>query len=63
MYLGDKLNAGGGHLSAVTARVLVRWMKFKELSGVLCGKKWSMKGRVYNAFVRTAMVYVVVRLE
>jgi hypothetical protein len=59
VYLGDKLNAGGGCLSAVTARVRVGWMKFKELSGVLRGRKWSvqMKGRVYKACVRTAMVY------
>ena len=35
VYLGDKFNAGGGCLSAVTARVSVRWMKFRELSGVV----------------------------
>lgn len=59
VYLGDKLNAGGGCLSAVMARVRVGWMKFRELSGVLCGRKWSvkMKGRVYKACVRAAMVY------
>ena len=59
VYLGDKLNADGGCLSAVTARVRVGWMKFRELSGVLCGRKWSvkMKGRVYKACVRAAMVY------
>ena len=34
-------------------------MKVLELSGVLCGKKWSlkMKGRVYKSCVRSAMVY------
>jgi hypothetical protein len=34
-------------------------MKFRELHGVLCGRKWSvkMKGRVYRACVRAAMVY------
>ncbi len=59
VYLGDKLNAGGGCLSAITARVRVGWTKFRELSGVLCGRKWSvkMKGRLYKACVRTAMVY------
>lgn len=59
VYLGDKLNADGGCLSAVTARVRVGWMKFRELSGVLCGRKWSvkMKGRVYKACVRAAMIY------
>ena len=29
--LGDKLNAGGGSLSAVTAMACVEWMKFREL--------------------------------
>ena len=59
VYLGDKLNAGGGCLSAVTARVCVGWVKFRELSGMLCGRKWSarMKGRVYKACVRAAIVY------
>jgi hypothetical protein len=59
MYLRDKLNAVGGCLSAVTARMRVGGMKFKKLSGVLCGKKWSLKlkGKVYKACVRTAMVY------
>jgi hypothetical protein len=59
VYLGNKLNAGGGCLNAVTSRVRVGWMKFRELHGVLCGRKWSvkMKGRVYRACVRAAMVY------
>ena len=59
VYLGDELNAGGGCLSAVTARVRVGWRKFRELSEVLCGKKWSvkMKGKLYKTSVRTAMVY------
>ena len=59
VYLGNKLNAGGGCLSTATARVRVGWMKFRELKEVLCGRKWSvkMKGKVYRACVRTAMVY------
>ena len=59
VYLGDTLNAGGGCLNAVTARVRVGWMKFKGLSEILCGKKWSllMKGRVNRACVRAAMIY------
>ena len=54
VYLGDKLNAGGGCLSTVTARVRVGWMKFRELSAVLCGGRWSvkMKGKVHNTCVR-----------
>jgi hypothetical protein len=59
VFLGNKLNAGGGCLNTVTSRVRVGWMKFRELHGVLCGRKWSvkMKGRVYMACVRAAMVY------
>jgi hypothetical protein len=49
VYLGNKLNGGGGCLNAVTSRVRVGWMKFRELHGMLCARKWSMKmkGRVY----------------
>ena len=61
VYSGNKLNAGGGCLSAMTARVRVGWMKFRELSAgaVLCGRKWSMKmkGKVYRLCVKAAMVY------
>jgi hypothetical protein len=59
VYLGDKLNAGGGCLNAVTARVRLGWIKFSELNGVFCGRKWSVKikGRVYKAYVRAAMIY------
>jgi hypothetical protein len=34
-------------------------MKVRELSGILCGRKWSvnMEGRMYKACVRAAMVY------
>ena len=59
VYLGDKLHAAGGCGSAVVVRVRIGWMKFRELSGVLCSRSWSlkMKGRVYKACVRSAMVY------
>ena len=43
MYLGDKLNAGGGCLGAVTAMIRMGWIKFRELSGVLCGRKWVIE--------------------
>ena len=43
----------------MTAKVRVGWMKFMKLNSVLCERKWSvkMKGRVYEACVRAAMVY------
>jgi len=59
VYLGDGLDAGGGCMNAVTLRTRVGWRKFKELSAVLCGQKWSvkMKGKLYKICVRTAMTY------
>ena len=46
-------------MSAVTARIHVGWMKLREFSGALCGRKWSvkMKERVYKACMQAAMVY------
>ena len=42
----------------MTAKVRVGWKKLKELSGVLCGKKWSVRPRrVFKARVRTAVVH------
>jgi hypothetical protein len=40
-------------------RVRAGWMKFRELNGVFCGKKWSlsMKGKVYMTCVRPVMTY------
>jgi hypothetical protein len=45
VYLGDKLNTGGESLCVETARIhaLAGWKNFKESSGVLCGRKWSLK--------------------
>ena len=62
LYLGDELDSGGGCLSAMTARVRVGCRKFRELSAVLCGRRWSvkMKGKLYKLYktcVRTAMTY------
>ena len=58
-YLGDMLAMDGNVATATLARKRVAWRKFKELSGVLCGKGFSlmMKGRLYKACVRTALLY------
>ena len=57
-YLGDMLNDAGGVEQAVSARVRVAWMKFKEL-GILCTREASlrMKGVVYKACVRSVLTY------
>ena len=58
-YLGDRLNATGGCETAVTARSRFGWMKFRECSEILKGKRFSlkMKKKVYKTCVRPAMLY------
>ena len=58
-YLGDVLNGEGGSNMASINRVRSDWKKFRELSGVLTNKKVALrlKGRVYAACVRSAMLY------
>ena len=49
----------GGCDLAVRERVRKGWMKFRELSGILCNRKLALKWRgvVYRTCVRTAMMY------
>ena len=58
-YLGDLLSSGGGSEHAVIGRINKAWNKFRELKPVLCAKGVSakVKGRVYEACVRSCMVY------
>ena len=58
-YLGDRLNASGGCETAVTSRVRIGWMKFREDGELLRGRRFSlrMKGMVYRSCVRSAMLY------
>ena len=58
-YLGDRLNASGGCETAVTARVRIGWMKFREYGELLLGRKLSlkMKKMVYRSCVGSAMEY------
>ena len=58
-YLGDRLNASGGCETAVTSRVRIGWMKFRECGELFCGRRFSlrMKGMVYQSCVRSAMMY------
>ena len=57
-YLGDRLNASGGRETAVTARMKIGWIKFREC-GILYGRKFSLKlkERIYQSCVRSAMLY------
>ena len=58
-YLGDRLNATGGCKMAVTARSRIGWMKFRDCSEILKGRRFSikMKEKIYKSCVRSAMLY------
>ena len=56
-YLGGRLNASGGCETAVTSRVRIGWMKFRECGELLRRRRFSlrMKGMVYHSCVRSVM--------
>ena len=58
-YLGDLINADEGAEFASVMRTSCAGQKFQELSPILTGKYISLKlkGRVYETFVRSAMLY------
>ena len=58
-YLGGRLNASGGYETAVTARVRIGWMKFRECGQLLLGRRFSLKMKevVYRSCVRSAMLH------
>ena len=43
VYFGDCISAAGGCRRAVTARVRAGWKKLRDLSGILCGKGWTLR--------------------
>ena len=58
-YLGDGLNASGGCETAVTSKVRIGWIKFRECGELLRGRRfsWRMKEMVYRSCVRSAMLH------
>ena len=58
-YLGEVLSMEGESSAAITARIRCAWKKFKEISGMLCGKGMSLilKGKLYKACVRSVLCY------
>ena len=58
-YLGDRLNASGGCEAAVTARVRIGWVRFRECGELLIGNRFplKMKDKVYCCCVRSAILY------
>ena len=57
-YLGDRLNASDGCEAAVTARVRIDWVRFRECEVLLLGNRFplKMKGKVYRCCVRSAIL-------
>ena len=58
-YLGDRLNASDGCEAAVTARVRIDWVRFRECGELLLGNRFplKMKGKVYHCSIRSAILY------
>ena len=58
-YLGDRLNASGGCKAAVTARVKIGWVRFRECGELLLGNRFTlqMKDKIYRCCVRSAILY------
>ena len=50
VYLGERVSAGGGCETAVTARTRCGWVKSKECGELLYGERFplAMKGAVYK---------------
>ena len=58
-YLGGRLNASGGCEAAVTARVRIGWVGFRECGELLLENRFplKMKSKVYRCCVRLAILY------
>ena len=58
-YLGDRLNASGGCEAAVTARVRISCVRFRERGELLLGSRFPLKikGKVYRCCARSAILY------
>ena len=58
-YLGDKTSASGGCEVAVTARVRIGWVRFRECEELLLGYRFplTMKGKVYHCCIRSVVLY------
>ena len=58
-YLGDMLDCEGGSERAAKTRVSCAWMRWRELSSLLCspGIPVHYRARVYAACIRSTMLY------
>ena len=59
-YLDDMISCFGGASEAVSSRIGSAWKKFRELSGVLVGKRGlplMQRGKIYQCCVRPVLLY------
>ena len=58
-YLGSMFTSAGGSQADVNNRIITGWMKWKEVSGVMCDRKMpvKLKDKVFKTIIRPAMTY------
>ena len=58
-YLGSLFTSEGGSQADVDNRIRIGWMKWNEVSGVMCDRKMpvELKDRVFKTIIRPAMTY------
>ena len=58
-YLGSMFTSEGGSQADVNNRIRIGWMKWKEVSGVMCDRKMhvELKDKVFKTIIRPAMTY------
>lgn len=58
-YLGSRLQSNGYVNEDVQARIRATWMRFRDVTGVLCDKKMPirLKSKIYRTMVRPVALY------
>ena len=57
-YLGDRVIAGRGCVSAVTARTRCEWVTFRKCDELPYGRfSLKLNGAVYESYIRPAILY------
>ena len=58
-YLESMFASEAGSQADVTNRIIIGWMKKKEVSGVMCDRKMpvELKDKVFKTIIRPAMTY------
>ena len=62
-YLGSRLNGDSSVNEDVRARINATWMRFRDVTGVLCDKKMPirLKSKIYRTMVKPVALYCCIR--